>query len=210
MKKQILDGVLRPFETIQHSRFKMKRDILAANKHDGFIPLSCSFPSGEKQRITANLNIDRYYAYNKKGEIRRGNYGELDDAERIHFKELEELGKSSVILPEIVFRSVNKYGCKYTLSVDGNRYDIYMPTPNIIASRSEEPKEKEIPKDGDDLEFISISEAARHFGVAINTIRFAVATRGLKSVKGFLFDYGWPDPYIVAVIKKKGGIKNGK
>lgn len=213
MKKEITTWVKTPFTTIQHSQFKMKRDILAANSVDGFIPMSYSNPSGDKRRITINakpeLNIDSYYSYNKKGEIRRGNYLDVIkyNAE-ISSKTPLDLAMDKTLKVELIERPVNKHGCKFTLSVQGIRYDVYMPAPSIIASRIEEPKEDEKPKEDDDLEFYSIAEASRYFGVAINTIRYAVATRGEKAVKGYLFDYGWPNPYIVAVLG--GGSENGK
>ena len=167
--KQKYDVDGKSFESIAHN-FKYRRnDFLSCGSTDGFIPIIQSIPPEGKIAITGPTKLHEHYTYNKEGKVKRDG------------------------------RDVKVIDHRITASVDGKRYDVYIPNKSIIASRVEELGEE------DDLIFYSVKEACEHFGVVFNTIKAALKSDGVRQVKGYLFQYGWPMPYLI----DRGSCKKG-
>lgn len=85
---------------------------------------------------------------------------------------------------------------EFKVSHEGAVYEVYMPKNSILASRVEPADEN------DDILFRSIKEACGHFECNYRTIKSCLDRSGEREFKGYYFEYGWPEPYIVGV--KKG------
>ena len=80
---------------------------------------------------------------------------------------------------------------------EGVVYEVYMPKNSILASRVEPSGEM------DDIIFRTIKEACEHFECNYRTIKSCLDRSGEKAFKGYYFEYGWPEPYIVGVKKRR-------
>ena len=79
----------------------------------------------------------------------------------------------------------------------GAVYKLYMPKNSILASRVEPIGEK------DDILFRTIKDACEHFKCNYRTIKACLDRSGEKAFKGYYFEYGWPEPYVVGVKKRR-------
>lgn len=84
---------------------------------------------------------------------------------------------------------------EFKASHDGVVYEVYMPKSSILASRVEPADEN------DDIIFRSIKEACEHFECNYRTIKSCLDRSGEREFKGYYFEYGWPEPYIVGIKK---------
>jgi hypothetical protein len=75
-------------------------------------------------------------------------------------------------------------------------YEVYMPKNSILASRVEPAGEM------DDIIFRTIKDACEHFKCDYRTIKACLDRSGEKAFKGYYFEYGWPEPYVVGVKKR--------
>ena len=75
--------------------------------------------------------------------------------------------------------------------------ELYMPENSILASRVESVGEM------DDILFRNIKEACEHFKCNYRTIKSCLDKSGEKDFKGYYFEYGWPEPYIIGVKKRR-------
>lgn len=82
---------------------------------------------------------------------------------------------------------------EFKVSHEGVIYEVYMPKNSILASRVEPTGEN------DDIIFRSIKEACVHFECNYRTIKACLDRSGEREFKGYYFEYGWPEPYIVGV-----------
>lgn len=85
---------------------------------------------------------------------------------------------------------------EFKASHDGVVYEVYMPKSSILASRVEPSGEM------DDILFRNIKEACNHFKCNYRTIKACLDKSGEREFKGYYFEYGWPEPYIVGVKKR--------
>ena len=85
---------------------------------------------------------------------------------------------------------------EFKASHDGVVYEVYMPKSSILASRVEPSGEM------DDILFRSIKDACEHFKCNYRTIKACLDRSGEKEFKGYYFEYGWPEPYIVGVKRR--------
>ena len=76
-------------------------------------------------------------------------------------------------------------------------YEVYMPKNSILASRVEPSGEM------DDILFRNIKEACEHFKCNYRTIKACLDKSGEKEFKGYYFEYGWPEPYVIGVKKRR-------
>ena len=86
---------------------------------------------------------------------------------------------------------------EFKASHDGVVYEVYMPKNSILASRVEPVGEM------DDILFRSIKDACEHFKCNYRTIKACLDKSGEKEFKGYYFEYGWPEPYVVGVEKRR-------
>lgn len=86
---------------------------------------------------------------------------------------------------------------EFEVTCEGVVYEVYMPKNSILASRVEPVGEN------DDILFRTIKEACEHFKCNYRTIKACLDRSGEKAFKGYYFEYGWPEPYIVGV-KRRG------
>ena len=86
---------------------------------------------------------------------------------------------------------------EFKASHDGVTYELYMPKNSILASRVE------AIGDNDDILFRTIKETCEHFKCNYRTIKACLDRSGEKEFKGYYFEYGWPEPYIVGVKKRR-------
>ena len=84
---------------------------------------------------------------------------------------------------------------EFEASCGGAVYKLYMPKNSILASRVEPVGEN------DDIIFRTIKSACEHFECNYRTIKACLDKSGEKEFKGYYFEYGWPEPYIVGVKK---------
>ena len=82
---------------------------------------------------------------------------------------------------------------EFKASHEGVVYELYMPKNSILASRVEPSGEM------DDIIFRTIKEACEHFKCNYRTIKACLDRSGEKEFKGYYFEYGWPEPYVVGV-----------
>ncbi len=87
---------------------------------------------------------------------------------------------------------------EFKASHDGVVYELYMPKNSILASRVEPSGEM------DDIIFRTIKEACEHFECNYRTIKACLDMSGEKEFKGYYFEYGWPEPYVLWVKKGRG------
>ena len=85
---------------------------------------------------------------------------------------------------------------EFKASHDGVTYELYMPKNSILASRVEPLGEM------DDIIFRTIKDACEHFQCNYRTIKACLDKSGEREFKGYYFEYGWPEPYIVGVKKR--------
>ena len=86
---------------------------------------------------------------------------------------------------------------EFKASHDGVVYEVYMPKNSILASRVEPVGEM------DDILFRSIKDACEHFKGNYRTIKACFDRSGEKEFKGYYFEYGWPEPYIIGVKRRR-------
>ena len=82
---------------------------------------------------------------------------------------------------------------EFKASHEGVVYEVYMPKNSILASRVEPAG------DNDDILFRNIKETCERFKCNYRTIKSCLDRSGEKEFKGYYFEYGWPEPYIVGV-----------
>ena len=87
---------------------------------------------------------------------------------------------------------------EFKASHDGVVYEVYMPKNSILASRVEPVGEM------DDILFRNMKETCEHFKCNYRTIKACLDKSGIKEFKGYYFEYGWPEPYILGVKKRRG------
>lgn len=85
---------------------------------------------------------------------------------------------------------------EFEATCDGVVYELYMPKNSILASRVEPSGEM------DDIIFRTIKSACEHFKCNYRTIKSCLDRSGEKEFKGYYFEYGWPEPYVVGVKKR--------
>ncbi len=85
---------------------------------------------------------------------------------------------------------------EFKASHEGVVYEVYMPKNSILASRVEPSGEM------DDIIFRTIKEACEHFKCNYRTIKACLDRSGEKEFKGYYFEYGWPEPYVLGVKKR--------
>ena len=86
---------------------------------------------------------------------------------------------------------------EFKASHEGVVYELYMPKNSILASRVEPIGEN------DDILFRNIKEACEHFKCNYRTIKACLDKSGEKEFKGYYFEYGWPEPYVVGVKRRR-------
>ena len=86
---------------------------------------------------------------------------------------------------------------EFKVSHEGIIYEVYMPKNSILASRVEPTGEM------DDILFRSIKDACEHFKCNYRTIKACLDRSGEKEFKGYYFEYGWPEPYVVGVKRSR-------
>ena len=86
---------------------------------------------------------------------------------------------------------------EFKASHEGVVYEVYMPKNSILASRVEPVGEM------DDMLFRSIKDACEHFKCNYRTIKSCLDRSGEKEFKGYYFEYGWPEPYVIGVKKRR-------
>ena len=86
---------------------------------------------------------------------------------------------------------------EFKASHDGVVYEVYMPKNSILASRVEPNG------DNDDILFRNIKEACEHFKCNYRTIKACLDKSGEREFKGYYFEYGWPEPYVVGIEKRR-------
>ena len=86
---------------------------------------------------------------------------------------------------------------EFKASHDGVVYDVYMPKNSILASRVEPNGEN------DDIIFRTIKDACEHFKCNYRTIKACLDKSGEREFKGYYFEYGWPEPYILGVKRRR-------
>ena len=86
---------------------------------------------------------------------------------------------------------------EFKASHEGIVYEVYMPKNSILASRVEPVGEN------DDIIFRTIKSACEHFKCNYRTIKSCLDRSGEKEFKGYYFEYGWPEPYVVGVKKRR-------
>ena len=86
---------------------------------------------------------------------------------------------------------------EFKVACDGVVYEVYMPKNSILASRVEPAGEN------DDIIFKNIKDACEHFKCNYRTIKACLDKSGEKEFKGYYFEYGWPEPYVVGVKKRR-------
>ena len=86
---------------------------------------------------------------------------------------------------------------EFKVSHEGIIYEVYMPKNSILASRVEPMGEN------DDILFRNIKEACEHFKCNYRTIKACLDKSGEREFKGYYFEYGWPEPYVVGVKKRR-------
>ena len=82
---------------------------------------------------------------------------------------------------------------EFKASHDGVVYEVYMPKSSILASRVEPNGEN------DDIIFRTMKEVCNHFKCNYRTIKACLDKSGEREFKGYYFEYGWPEPYVVGV-----------
>ena len=87
---------------------------------------------------------------------------------------------------------------EFKASHAGFVYEVYMPKPSILASRVEPAGEM------DDILFRGMKDTCEHFKCNYRTIKACLDRSGERAFKGYYFEYGWPEPYIVGVKKRRG------
>ena len=87
---------------------------------------------------------------------------------------------------------------EFKASHEGVVYELYMPKNSILASRVEPNGEN------DDILFRNMKEACNHFKCNYRTIKACLDKSGEREFKGYYFEYGWPEPYIVGIKKGRG------
>ena len=87
---------------------------------------------------------------------------------------------------------------EFKASHEGVVYEVYMPKNSILASRVEPSGEM------DDIIFRTIKDACEHFKCNYRTIKSCLDRSGEKEFKGYYFEYGWPEPYVLGVKKRRG------
>ena len=87
---------------------------------------------------------------------------------------------------------------EFKASHEGVVYEVYMPKNSILASRVEPSGEM------DDIIFRTIKDACEHFKCNYRTIKSCLDRSGEKEFKGYYFEYGWPEPYVIGVKKRRG------
>ena len=85
---------------------------------------------------------------------------------------------------------------EFKASHEGVVYEVYMPKSSILASRAEPAG------DNDDILFRNMKEACEHFQCNYRTIKSCLDLSGEKEFKGYYFEYGWPEPYVLGVKKR--------
>ena len=85
---------------------------------------------------------------------------------------------------------------EFEVTCEGVVYELYMPKNSILASRVEPVGEN------DDIIFRTIKEACEHFKCNYRTIKACLDMSGEKEFKGYYFEYGWPEPYVLGVKKR--------
>ena len=86
---------------------------------------------------------------------------------------------------------------EFEVTCEGVVYELYMPKNSILASRVEPAG------DNDDILFRTIKEACEHFKCNYRTIKSCLDRSGEKEFKGYYFEYGWPEPYVLGVKKRR-------
>ena len=82
---------------------------------------------------------------------------------------------------------------EFNASYEGVVYELYMPKNSILASRVEAIGYN------DDILFRTVKEACNHFKCNYRTIKACLDKSGEREFKGYYFEYGWPEPYVVGV-----------
>ena len=85
---------------------------------------------------------------------------------------------------------------EFKASHEGVVYEVYMPKNSILTSRVEPDGES------DDILFRNMKEACEHFKCNYRTIKACLDRSGEKEFKGYYFEYGWPEPYVLGVKKR--------
>ena len=86
---------------------------------------------------------------------------------------------------------------EFEASCGGAVYKLYMPKNSILASRVEPVGEN------DDILFRNIKSACDHFKCNYRTIKACLDKSGEREFKGYYFEYGWPEPYVLGVKKRR-------
>ena len=86
---------------------------------------------------------------------------------------------------------------EFEASCGGAVYKLYMPKNSILASRVEPMGEN------DDIIFRTIKSACEHFKCNYRTIKACLDKSGEREFKGYYFEYGWPEPYVLGVKKRR-------
>lgn len=92
---------------------------------------------------------------------------------------------------------------EFKASHDGVVYEVYMPKNSILASRVEPVGEK------DDILFRSMKDACEYFKCNYRTIKACLDKSGEKAFKGYYFEYGWPEPYVLGCRKTNRSLACG-
>ena len=87
---------------------------------------------------------------------------------------------------------------EFKASHEGVVYEVYMPKNSILASRVEPFG------DNDDILFRNMKDACESFKCNYRTIKSCLDMSGKKDFKGYYFEYGWPEPYVLGVKKRRG------